>query len=66
MKNLFDTVPDKVLIYTRMREALVAPKSLYSNRQMNEFFGSDVVNMDRLFRNSSSGKEGATPLKDLE
>ena len=46
LKNLFDTMPDKVLILSKTSEAS-APKSLYSNRQMNDFFGCDVVNSEK-------------------
>ena len=39
---MLDSVPDKVLICTQALEA-AAPKSVYSNQQMNTFFGCDVV-----------------------
>ena len=51
--NLFDTVPDKVIIYSKTSEAS-APKSLYSNRQMNTFFGCDVVKSDAISRREKS------------
>ena len=47
LKNLIDTVPDKVLIFSKTSEAS-APKSLYSNHRMNEFFGCNVVEKDKL------------------
>ena len=47
--NLFDMVPDKVLIYSKTSESS-APKSLYSNRQMNTFFGCDFVKTDSISR----------------
>lgn len=49
LKNLLDTVPDKVLIVSKPSDA-VAAKNLYSNRQMNEFFGGDVVELSKLCR----------------
>ena len=54
--NLFDTVPDKVLIFSKTSEAS-APKSLYSNRQMNKFFGCDVVKTDATYRNKQLQKK---------
>ena len=42
MQNLLNTVPDKVLICSKASEGSM-PISLYSNRQMNNFFGCDVV-----------------------
>ena len=56
LKNLLDTVPDKVLIMSKTSEAS-APKSLYSNRQMNELFGCDVVYSDKLYRSQKSRKQ---------
>lgn len=49
LRNLLDTVPDKVLITSQPSENS-APKSFYSNRQMNEFFGCDFISMDRQSR----------------
>ena len=42
LSNLLDAVPDKVLISTRALEAK-APKSVYSNRQMNTFYGCNMA-----------------------
>ena len=49
LRNLLDTVPDKVVITSQPSEDR-APKSFYSNRQMNEFFGCDFISMDRQSR----------------
>jgi len=42
LSNLLDSLPDKVLICTKAQEGK-APKSIYSNMQMNAFFGCDLV-----------------------
>ena len=42
MFNLLDTVPDKVLICSQAKEKS-RPEAIYSNRQMNEFFGKNLV-----------------------
>ena len=46
LKTLFDTVPGKVLILSKTNGEASAPKSLYSNREMNRFFGCNVVKKD--------------------
>ena len=56
LMNLFDMVPDKVLIYSKTSEAS-APKSLYSNRQMNNFFGCNVVKTDATSRKRLNKKK---------
>ena len=40
--NLLDTVPDKVLICSQMRDSHT-PKCIFNNRQLKEFFGKDIV-----------------------
>ena len=42
LSNLLDAMPDKFLISTRVQEAR-APKSIYSNKQMDTFFGCNMV-----------------------
>ena len=42
LSHLMDSMPDKFLISTLAHEAR-APKSIYSNKQMNTFFGCDMV-----------------------
>ena len=42
LSHLMDSMPDRFLISTLAHEAR-APKSIYSNKQMNTFFGCDMV-----------------------
>lgn len=49
LRNLLDTVPGKVLIVSKPSEAN-APRSLYSNREMNDFYGGDVVELGKVSR----------------
>ena len=39
-------VPDKVLICSQAKES-IAPRTLYSNHQMNNFFGRNLVFNDK-------------------
>ena len=39
-------VPDKVLICSQAEES-IAPRTLYSNHQMNNFFGRNLVFNDK-------------------
>jgi len=63
LKNLLDTVPDKVLIVSKPSEA-IAPRSLYSNRGMNEFFGGDIVEMSTRSKKEISGRRKGASLQD--
>ena len=40
--DLLDSVPDKVLICSKKGDERT-PDNLYSNREMNRFFGTDIV-----------------------
>ena len=53
-QNLLNTVPDKVLICTQVREDGFT-KSIYSNYQMNKFFGSNIVDRVKI--------EGLNPMR---
>ena len=50
IQNLLNTVPDSVLISSLATESK-APLTIYSNRQMNNFFGCDTIFKDRMSKN---------------
>ena len=49
-------MPDKVLICSKANEAQ-APKSIYSNKQMNTFFGCNVVRQNSSVKTTESKKK---------
>ena len=63
MINLLDTVPDKVLICSQKVEGQDL-RPLYSNRQMRDFYGEDLVKPKLLAESADKRKiEAKSPAK---
>lgn len=52
---MLNAMPDKFLISTRVQDAK-APKSIYSNKHMDTFFGCNMVKFDQ---SSLKGKKSS-------
>lgn len=62
LSDVFDCLPDKVLITTQASEAQ-APRSVYSNTHINNFFGCDVVSDDKanqMMKQNQTSQNGKT------
>ena len=56
MSNLLDNVPDSVFICTTPTEQC-APRGVYANRQLNQFFGDNVMRFGRNGQPANTDKD---------
>ena len=64
-ENMMDVIPDKLLVCSQERLSDLKPETLYNNRQMIQFFGTDLVKQAQENKKADSRSKSAfrTPKK---